>query len=365
MQRSLTLLMLLLLGCSPQSPPPEEAKAPTVPSSWSAEGFLRADRPREFSFPEDHGPHQGYRTEWWYLTGNLQTSEGHRFGYQFTLFRIALTSGQAAVSASRWRTSHIWMGHLALTDIERQRHYHEERFAREAVQLAGAKTQPLRIWLEDWQLSQQDPRSPWRLNAEGEQFGLQLELMPLRAPVLQGDKGLSQKGSEPGNASYYYSITRLASSGTLRLEGESVELSGLSWLDREWSTSALDENQAGWDWFSLQLDDGKDLMFYRLREKSGTSSSRSAGKLVDEAGEVTLRLEDVVLTPRRWWSSSDGIRYPVSWELEIKPLQRRLLIDALVDDQEMDVSVRYWEGAVRISEDGKIVGQGYLEMTGY
>lgn len=197
-------------------------------------------------------------------------------------------------------------------------------------------------------------------------FGLQLELAPLRKPVLQGDNGLSQKGSESGNASYYYSITRLASSGRLRLGEESLELHGLSWLDREWSTSALAGSQAGWDWFSLQLDDGSDLMFYRLREKNGASSSHSAGMLVDATGgQVPLTLDDVILTPRRWWNSSNGVRYPVAWELEVKPLQSRLLIEALVDDQEMDVSVRYWEGAVSVSDAGKVVGQGYLEMTGY
>ena len=357
---------LLLIGCSPQPEIPEPGRAPGVPESWTQEGFLRADRPRMFSFPEDHGPHDGYRTEWWYLTGHLESADRRRFGYQFTLFRIAFTPKRVDRSASNWRASHVWMGHLALTDIEEKRHYHRERFAREALGLAGAQQEPLRIWLEDWQLYREDPLSPWRLTAASDQFSLELSLQPLRAPLLQGDKGLSRKGREAGNASYYYSITRLASSGRLTLGDESLNLQGLSWLDREWSTSALSDDLAGWDWFSLQLDDGSDLMFYRLRDKSGGSSTHSAGSVLRADGStLALGSDDVELSAQRWWTSDEGIRYPVAWQLHVKPLQRRLLIEPLVENQEMDVSVRYWEGAVKMIESGTQAGYGYLEMTGY
>ena len=360
----LIALTLLLGGCSAQTPEP--GKAPGVPANWEQSGFLRAERPREFSFPEDHGPHQGYRTEWWYLTGNLQTPDKRPFGYQITLFRIALSAQEPERSASHWRASHVWMAHLALTDIDAKKHHHLERFSREALGLAGAQSDPLRIWVEDWELSRNDPNSPWQLSAGSDEFSLELALAPLREPLLQGENGLSHKGGETGNASYYYSITRLATSGTLKLDGELVNLRGLSWLDREWSTSALAENQAGWDWFSLQLDDASDLMFYRLREKSGDSSTQSAGSFVQADGTLLkLKSDDLILNPRRWWKSGKGTRYPVAWELTIKPLQRRLVIEALIDDQEMDLSVRYWEGAVRITEAGRQIGLGYLEMTGY
>ena len=359
-------LLLLLGACSPRPQTAEPGKAPGVPASWPQQGFLRADRPRAFSFPADHGAHQGYRTEWWYLTGNLHTPERRPFGYQLTLFRIALSPQAPDRSASEWRAGHVWMAHLALTDAAAEKHYRRERFAREALGLAGAETEPLRIWVEDWSLRRDGPGSRWRLSAGTDAFSLELELEPQREPVLQGENGLSRKGSEAGNASYYYSITRLATGGTLRLGGERFALQGLSWLDREWSTSALAENQAGWDWFSLQLDDASDLMFYRLREKSGGSSPQSAGSVLSAGGGLLeLKSEDVTLTPRRWWKSRKGVRYPVAWELTVAPLQRRFLVEALIDDQEMDLSVRYWEGAVSVTEAGRRVGSGYLEMTGY
>jgi len=366
MRLLLFILILSLGGCSGQSDSPDPGKAPGVPENWSQEGFLRADQPRKFLFPEDHGPHQGYRTEWWYITGNLETPDARQFGYQITLFRIALTPQAADSSASLWRASHVWMAHLALTDVAAQTHYQRERFSREALGLAGATADPLRIWVEEWDLYRDRLRSSWQLSAGSDRFTLQLELKPLREPVLQGENGLSQKGDAAGNASYYYSITRLATSGTLTLDGESLKLQGLSWLDREWSTSALSDDQTGWDWFSLQLDDATDLMFYRLRQITGGSSPQSAGSVVLADGSLlNLNSEDVILTARRWWNSGDGIRYPVAWELFVKPLQRQFVIEALVDDQEMNLSVRYWEGAVKVTEAGVQTGLGYLEMTGY
>ena len=366
MRRLLILLPLLFAGCSPQPQTSQPGTAPGVPASWEQTGFLRADRSRRFNFPEDHGPHQGYRTEWWYVTGNLHAPDLRRFGYQLTLFRIALTPEAPDRSASAWRAEHVWMAHLALTDVAAGTHYAEERFSREALGLAGAQRDPLTIWLEDWRLYRDDPRKPWRLSAGTDQFSLDLTLEPVREPVLQGDNGLSQKGSEPGNASYYYSITRLDTRGTLQRAGRTVSLQGLSWMDREWSTSALADNQAGWDWFSLQLDDGSDLMFYRLREKSGKSSPQSAGSLLQADGRLLkLHSDDVTLSARRWWKNSKGVAYPVAWEMVIKSLQRRFIIEALVDDQEMDLSVRYWEGAVSAKDAGRPVGSGFLEMTGY
>ncbi|MCP5416913.1 MAG: carotenoid 1,2-hydratase [Chromatiaceae bacterium] len=365
--RQIWIVLLLCTGCTPAPQTQMPERAPGVPGAWSQEGFQKADRPRPFHFPEDHAPHQGYRTEWWYLTGNLHTQTQRRFGYQITLFRIALTPQEPERVTSLWRTSHIWMAHLALSDVQRGEHHHQERFAREAIGLAGAERDPLRLWLEDWQLLYNDTESTWRVSAATAGFALELELEPLRKPTLQGESGLSRKGSETGNASYYYSITRLTTRGDLRIGAENIQVTGLSWLDREWSTSALGKNLAGWDWFSLQLNDGSDLMFYRLREKSGVSSVYSAGSLArPDTQPVTLKHDDVECTPLRWWKSGKGARYPVAWTLYIKPLQLRLVVEALLDDQEMDLSVRYWEGAVRVHDEGQNeLGAGYLEMTGY
>jgi predicted secreted hydrolase len=363
--RLLLIALLLLGGCS-DAPPPAPSGAPGVPASWGDQGFLHADRAREFSFPEDHGPHDGYRSEWWYLTGNLQDPAGRRFGYQFTLFRIALLPHPTPRNESAWSTSHIWMAHLALTDAKGGKHHHDERFAREALGLAGAQAEPLRVWVEDWQLVQPHAQAPWELRAATQAFTLRLQLAPKHPPRLQGDAGLSRKGRERGNASYYYSITRMATSGTLTIGDSEYRVNGDSWLDREWSTSALDEDQAGWDWFSLQLDDGSDLMFYQLRERQGGASPQSAGSLFAPDGSLTrLRREDVELTPRRWWRSDDGRSYPVAWTLALKRSGRRFEIEALIDDQLMALSVRYWEGAIEVREGGVSVGRGYLEMTGY
>jgi predicted secreted hydrolase len=262
------------------------------------------------------------------------------------------------------------MGHAALTDIDAQLHHHEQRLARGALDLAGQTREPFAVWLEDWTLSGRDGGGfPWRLRIRADDFALALELEPRREPVLQGDAGLSQKSAARGNASYYYSITRLATQGTVTAgDGTTTAVTGSSWLDREWSTSALGEDQVGWDWFSLQLDDGRDLMLYRLRQRGGATDPHSAGSLVDADGHRTkLAAGDFELETRRWWRSPEGARYPVAWRLRLPGNGLDLRVEALVDDQEMATGVRYWEGAVgvRSAASGEALGRGYLEMTGY
>jgi len=304
----------------------------TVDQALSGEddaGFARALAPRPFVFPEDHGPHPGFKNEWWYLTGNLAGVDGRRFGFQATFFRIALAPG-APQRESAWATRQVWMVHAALSDVAAGRHIARERFARGALGLAGAQANPLRVWVEEWRLEEQQV-GEWRLLLDGGDFSLDLALEPLRPPLLQGDKGLSRKSAEPGNASYYYSITRLATGGRIRVGGREYPVQGLSWLDREWSTSALGKQQVGWDWFSLQLDEGSDLMFYHLRERSGESSAQSAGSVVRAGGtQLGLKADDVILTARRWWENRIGVRYPIAWELYIKPLHRRFVVEALI-----------------------------------
>jgi predicted secreted hydrolase len=192
-----------------------------------------------------------------------------------------------------------------------------------------------------------------------------LRVEPAKPFVLQGDRGLSQKGPGSGNASYYYSYTRLSTDGIVVVDGDTLSVSGSSWLDREWSTSALGPDQVGWDWFSLQLDDGRDLMYYQLRNRDGSASRFSEGVLVDENGTKTsLGRSDVRLTVQDRWTTPDGSRtYPVAWRLQVPEENVDLQIRAAFPDQEMDVSVRYWEGAVGVN--GSATGRGYVEMTGY
>jgi predicted secreted hydrolase len=371
MRRVLLPLLVLLLGAcgAPPSPSPETPAEPGLAERLGAgdsAGYARATAPRAFDFPADHGPHPAYRNEWWYITGNLQADDGRRFGYQVTFFRIALQP-QLPERPSAWATRDVWMAHVALSDLTQRRHRHAERFARGAAGLAGATAQPLRVWLEDWQVTG-EPGFPWRVQVATDDFRLDLRLAPQRPPVLQGERGLSQKSAEPGNASYYYSMTRLATSGQIQLGDRALQVTGLSWLDREWSTSALSAEQAGWDWFALQFDDGRDLMFYRLRRQDGGADPLSAGSLVQPDGRVqALRHGQLRLRPLRWWQDRYGSRYPVGWELRLPGEPTPYRVEAVFDAQLMDVSVRYWEGAVTVRRgaDGPLVGRGYLELAGY
>lgn len=360
-------LLLLLAGCGGSEPPaPSGISVESALGGGAAEGYARAERPRAFEFPADHGPHPEYRNEWWYLTGNLESAEGERFGFQVTFFRIALAP-RAPERASAWAANQVWMAHAALTDAGAGAHEAEERFSRQALDLAGAQAEPFAVWLDDWRLGATGTGPAWRLEVDGDAFALDLALEPAKPVVLQGDRGLSQKSAEPGNASYYYSIPRLEATGRLRSGSRELQVEGLAWLDREWSTSALGPDQEGWDWFSLQLDDGRDLMFYRLRRTDGSADPHSAGTLVAADGSYrAVGAGDVELRPLRWWEGQ-GHRYPVAWELRVGPWQQTFRVQAVVEDQLMDLSVRYWEGAVDVVDPatGATLGAGYLELAGY
>jgi predicted secreted hydrolase len=257
------------------------------------------------------------------------------------------------------------MGHIAISDIAAGGHHSAERFARAAAGLAGASASPFAVWLGSWSLRGGTGLFPLLLSAGNDDIGLSLQLQAGGKPlVLQGEGGLSRKSARPGNASYYYSFTRLPTQGELRIGDASYRVAGDSWLDREWSSSALDEDQAGWDWFALQLEDGRELMFYQLRDKQGRAQPFSRGSLVQADGSSHPLLADAVkLTPLRHWQAEDGARYPVAWRLQVAEHALDLEVQALLDDQLMGHSVRYWEGAVRVS--GSHRGRGYLELSGY
>ncbi|MCP5159718.1 MAG: carotenoid 1,2-hydratase [Gammaproteobacteria bacterium] len=372
-------VLLLLVGVSialtvpllrPRSEPAKSIAVGAALGGGDPAGYRRADRPRVFHFPDDHGPHPEFRNEWWYLTGNLVDAAGRPFGYQWTLFRIAL-SPEPPVADSAWRTHQVYLGHFAVTDVASKKHDAVERFSRGAVGLAGAQAQPFRVWLEDWQLSSMESDAfPMRLRVRDDDMALDLILEAGKPVVLQGDRGLSQKSAEPGNASYYYSHTRLPTQGEVELKGQVFKVTGSSWLDREWSTSALGAEQSGWDWFALQLDDGRELMFYRLRGKDGRADPFSKGVLVDAAGQTQLlRWEALDLQPLgEWISPHTGDRYPAGWRLRLPGEHLELTVMPKVADQEMRLTVHYWEGAVTVvghAGDRKVNGQGYLEMTRY
>jgi predicted secreted hydrolase len=337
----------------------------------SQEGYERAMEVRPLRFPEDHGPHPGFHTEWWYWTGNLETEDGRAFGYQFTLFRSALAPEKAR-RESAWGTRQVFMGHFTLTDVSAGRFHVTERFSRVAQGLAGADGAPFHVWLQDWDVRSEDPASTWpmRLRAQGGGVTLELTLDEGKPPVLQGDRGLSRKGPQQGNASYYYSMTRMPSRGTVSVDGKTVQVKGDSWMDREWSTSALGPELVGWDWFALQLSDGSDLMVYQLRRKDGTSDEFSAGKWVSARGDDTVFLprDDLKLEPKGTWKSPRGGEYPAAWRVQVPRLSLDVTVTPRLEAQELPVLVRYWEGAVSVEgtrEGQPVRGRGYLEMTGY
>jgi predicted secreted hydrolase len=332
--------------------------------------FARAIQPRKFVFPDDHGPHPHFKTEWWYYTGNLFSKSDRRFGYQLTFFRSALTP-EAHQRNSNWATNQIYMAHFALTDVDAQRFYHFERFSRDSLGLAGAQANPFKVWLENWSAeARQGEPLPMRLSANQETVAIELNLESAKPIVFQGENGLSQKSAMPGNASYYYSMTRMPTSGKINIAGESFQVSGTSWLDREWSTSALGEGQVGWDWFSLQFDDGRELMYYQLRLKDGTADPLSSGVLVDVDGSTKrLRPSDIDINVlSHWQSSKSKAKYPARWRLDLVNEGISLEISPVLAEQELMTTVRYWEGAVSVQgkdSASKLSGYGYVELTGY
>jgi len=334
------------------------------------EGYAKALAPREFRFPEDHGPHPEFRTEWWYYTGNLATADGRRFGFQLTFFRSALAP-RMPPRESAWATRQAWLAHFMVTDVAGGAFHSFERWSRGALGLAGAQAEPFRVWVKDWMAAAAGgPAFPMRLTAAEDGASIDLILQQGKPPVLQGERGLSRKSAEPGNASYYYSLTRMPASGTIRVAGESFAVTGLAWMDREWSTSSLGKDQVGWDWFSLQLSDGWDVMLYRLRRKDGTADPASSGALIDPRGASrTLSLPQFqILGSGEWRSPRSGARYPDRWRLRIPDEDLSLEVRPLLADQELDVSFRYWEGAVAVEGTHRgqsIRGHGYVELTGY
>lgn len=375
LRRFVIALALLLAACS--QPAAEEPRTRLTLSGAlgqpAADGFARATTPRQFRFPEDHGPHPEYAAEWWYYTGNLEAADGRQFGFQLTFFRFGLTA-EAPQRASDWATSQIYMAHFALSDVAGNQFYAAERFSRAAAGLAGAQAGPFQVWVDDWSaeadLSTEAATPPMHLRAADNGAAIDLRLEPGKSPVLQGDQGLSQKSAEPGNASYYYSLTRMPASGSIWAGGSEYKVTGLAWMDREWSTSALAENQVGWDWFALQLDDGRELMLYRLRLRDGGNDPYSHAVLIGADGtSQPLTFDDLLLTPTgSWRSPRSGAEYPAGWRIQIPQAGLDLEITPYLADQELPLSISYWEGAVRvtgISGEQPLGGSGYVELTGY
>lgn len=375
MTRRVWILLLVVLGLAAAIALPERVADPDLSAqvlmnNTPVPGFTRAEGPRSFTFPADFGPHPDYQTEWWYYTGHLESETGQRFGYQLTFFRRALIpQDRAAERPSEWATEQIYMAHFALTDIGGEEFYASERFARGAAGLAGAQSSPYRVWLEDWYV-EQTGEGEFRMQAAGGGIALDLHLVAEKEPVLHGEQGYSRKGPEAANASYYYSQTRLATQGIVHLGAEAFNVEGLSWKDHEFSTSALSSEQQGWDWFSIQLDNGYELMVFQLRHRDGSIDPYSSGTLVAPDGSVRhlSREEFSIEMQDEWRSPHSGASYPMGWVIRVPSADLELELQPLLRDQELDLSFIYWEGAVQVlgrQAGAAVNGQGYVEMTGY
>ena len=325
-----------------------------------------------FEFPRDHFDHPDFQTEWWYYTGNLRTSDGRRFGFELTFFRQAV-SRETPTAASPWTVRDVYLAHLAVSDIGGAAFHHDERVNRAGPGVAGASAETGRIWNGNWEVRWEEGRQ--HLQAVADRFTLRLALDSLKPPVVHGREGVSQKAAGQGRGSHYISLTRLRASGSLELDGTRHAVEGTAWMDHEFFTHQLEADQAGWDWFSLQLEDGTELMLFRLRRKDGGVDPFSAGTYTDREGRSRhLAVGDFQMNPavRRWRSPQTGGVYPVEWQITVPPLRLTLDVHTPLDGQEIvarsQVSPNYWEGAIDVagSREGRpIRGVGYLEMTGY
>ena len=370
-----TLIVLLLISAGVRFLMREESLPETSIVSlnmamFPSEAFQRASTTRTLEFPDDHGPHPDFQTEWWYYTGNLVSSDGDLFGYQLTFFRRALTPAEERVERpSNWTSDQVYMAHFALTDVSDGSFHAFERFSRGGAGLAGAQANPFTVWLYDWQVTGTED-GVYQLKASRDGIELELRLTDLKGPVLQGDLGYSQKGPLPGDASHYYSLTRLNSMGSLRVSENFYQVSGTSWMDHEFSTRALSDGQIGWDWFSVQLDDRSELMLFQIRREDGSIDPFSSGTWITADGSTSkLGLEDFQISVQDTWRSPHtGATYPAKWKISVPSKNLSLELVPLLQDQELQVSYNYWEGAVNVqgSINGEpITGKGYIELTGY
>lgn len=380
MRRAAIALLMVVAGCRQTSPPPSGVGVEVAPPSVGLRylggpvgaGFARVTEPRELSFPRDHGSHDEFRSEWWYFTGNLDGADGRHFGFELTFFRVALAPLGGEPRASAWATKQVWMAHFAVTDVQGRRFMFAERFARGALGLAGATASPIRIWLQDWSVTgdADAQKAELALRAKDERFAVSLALEAVAPVAMHGERGFDAKGPEAGNASIYYSFPRLAARGSIEVDGTSTDVVGTAWMDREWSTSALSAGVLGWAWFGIQLSDGRALMLYRLRQADGAANRYSGGSLIERDGTVTrLSVDDVEWAPLAYWTSPrTHVTYPLAWKISIPSQGLALSVQPYIEDQEIDRSVRYWEGAVRVAGragEAQIDGQGYLELAGY
>ena len=340
------------------------------PLAFAQSAWKNASPDHRFEFPRDHASHPDSKIEWWYYTGNVATTTGRRFGYQVTFFRVGVDHTPA--NPSKWAVRDIFMAHLAVSDPDGRRYRFDERLSRGGPGLSGAATDRYRVWNDDWSAGL-DADGRHAIRARSREAAVEFTLDEGKKPALNGVSGFSQKGAQPGNASNYYSLTRMPTRGTITIDGERFAVTGESWMDHEFGTSFLEPEQQGWDWLSIQLDDRRELMLYQLRRADGSRDPRSSGTLVEADGRTRhLTAADFTLaTTGARFTAPSGATYPVGWTIGIPGEGLTLTVSTPLANQELltlGAGVAYWEGMVQLAGSARgrpVTGRGYLEMTGY
>jgi predicted secreted hydrolase len=326
----------------------------------------------KYVFPRDHGAHREFKTEWWYYNGHLKDSSENSYGYQMTFFRVGLNPSRTPTSGSRWRVRDVYLAHLTITDVHHKTFLFQEKADRGNLGLAGADEGRYRVWVGNWEVFLEGREH--HISAGDNELGFSLRVNPIRAPAIHGTDGISQKGAGVGRASHYYSVTRMETKGVLRIKGKEIPVTGLSWMDHEFGSNQLAENQTGWDWFSIQLSNGMDLMVYQLRQQNGGIDPYSSGTLILSDSQIGhLPWAEINLQTLSFWKSAkSGATYPASWKIDLPRYEMRLSLTPVLADQELltpkSTGVTYWEGKVKVQGTYKgrpIEGDGYVELTGY
>ncbi|MDQ1291605.1 MAG: hypothetical protein QG615_1414 [Nitrospirota bacterium] len=328
-----------------------------------------------YEFPKDHGAHERFRTEWWYYTGHLTAAGGRQFGFELTFFRRGIPPEQVRTQPSQWSIQQLYLAHFALTDLDGNRFLFADKLSREGLGKAGAETDRLHVWLDRWSATMDDPTSSrQKLQAATDAFAIDLQVTPGKSLVLHGREGISRKGARPEQASHYYSFTHLTTEGELRIGADTFSVSGLSWMDHEFGSADLGRDVVGWDWFSLQLSDATELMWYSLRRADGSADPVSSGTLVFADGRTQpLTARDLTVESLDYWTSPRSkAQYPQQWRITAPSLGLNLDVRSLLADQELNTArstrVVYWEGAVSATGQAHgtaVTGRGYVELTGY
>lgn len=350
---------VLLAGCDQPSEAPRSGFAGL---GADAAAFAQVERGKPLRFPADHGPHDGYRIEWWYVTANLKDASGKEWGVQWTLFRSALRPG---ADVDGFGSPNVWMGHAGLTSPTG--HRYAEILARGGIGQAGVTAAPFRAWIDNWQLQTSGGPDIDQLNmqAAGKDFSYQLQLSTNRPLVLHGEGGYSEK-SGLGQASYFYSQPFYTVAGDIVVDGNKVPVTGTAWLDREWSSQPLAATQQGWDWFSLHLDSGAKLMLFQVRQTDGPAY-RAGTWIAADGTPRALRGDQIQLDPGASARQDTGRKVPTQWRVRVPDMQVDVTAEAIQPRAWMGTSFPYWEGPVRLraGQGGAPAGRGYLEMTGY